>query len=265
MIRKTFAASLIYGLLTFGVSAAEFDYSKPLAPDQIRSFSGSIATAYKPIRSYYRTVDYQAVLKLGAKDLTFSNRTRESGSLKRHGQDLLWESMSASTMIVNDESKIQNSEMRILLTPDGNIKEINTNSAEDQAIVEALTRVLNSIRPKSSVRLGEYLWHIDDITQQVSPLWPDMKVRNNTLVFRAIGIAAINGRNNLVIDSSGQLEAEIPKFGQMYLRFPSQCLLDLPSGIWSGCVGVVRISGNFLGQKIDLDIGMKSAWDFSAH
>lgn len=260
MTRSAFVAVLAIVLAAGGVQAAQVGLDGPVPAAQIRPFTNDLNVLQKPVDAFTRTTRYQGTLTIGKLSFPVSGEATERGSIKPMGKDLLWESTSKSTFRFGDDGKTSTTTNRIVMAPNGEIKQAGS-TAKNQSM-DFSRLLLVAMRPQNPVRLGQDVWRLDSLLMQVAPMFPTAAVRKNNSVFKAAGKTVIHGREQLVVDGGGGLELSVDDGMPWTLRVPSQCLIDLPTGLWSACVGAARVDGLMNDQPIALDLQFRTATDF---
>jgi len=243
-----------------GAQAAQVGLDAPVPAAQIRPFTSDLNILQKPVDAFARTTRYQGTLTIGKISFPVSGEATERGSIKPMGKDLLWESTSQSTFRFGDEGKTGTTTNRIVMAPNGEIKQAGTNAKNQSMDFSRL--LLVAMRPQNPVRLGQDVWRLDSLLLQLQPLFPTATVKRNSSTFKAAGKTVVQGREQLVVDGGGGVEMSIDDAMPWKLRLPSQCLIDLPTGLWSACVGAARVEGLMGDQPVALDLQFRTATSF---
>ncbi|MGE0272594.1 MAG: hypothetical protein AB7M05_19410 [Alphaproteobacteria bacterium] len=260
VIRAALAAAVAAIFIAHGSQAAEVGLDAPVSTAQIRPFTSDLNIQQKPVDAFSRTTRYQGTLTIGKISFPVSGEATERGSIKPMGKDLLWESTSQSTFRFGDEGKTGTTTNRILMAPNGEIKQAGTNAKNQSMDFSRL--LLVAMRPQNPVRLGQDVWRLDSLLLQLQPLFPTATVKRNSSTFKAAGKTVVQGREQLVVDGGGGVEMSIDDAMPWKLRLPSQCLIDLPTGLWSACVGAARVEGLMGDQPVALDLQFRTATSF---
>lgn len=232
--------------------AAEIGLTAPLAPEQVRPFTNDLTILQKPVDSFARVTTYKGTLTIGKIPFPVSGEAIERGSIKPQGKDLLLESTSQSTFRFADDGKTSTTTNRIVMAPNGEIKQAGS-TAKNQSM-DFSRLLLVAMRPQNPVRLGQDVWRLDSLLMQLQPLFPTAQVKRNNSTFKAAGKTTIQGREQLVVDGGGGAELTVDDGMPWMTRIPSQCLIDLPTGLWSACIGAVRVEGVMNDQPVALDL-----------
>jgi len=251
-----FAAALAAG----GAQAAEIGLDGPLPAAQIRPFTSDQNILQKPVDAFVRTTRYQGTLTIGKISFPVSGEASERGSIKPMGKDLLWESTSQSTFRFGDEGKTSTTTNRMVMAPNGEIKQAGTDAKNKSMDFSRL--LLAAMRPQNPVRLGQDVWRLDSLLMQLKPLFPTATIKRNNSSFKAAGKTVVQGREQLVVDGGGGVELSIDDGMPWKLRLPSQCLIDLPTGLWSACIGAARAEGLMNDQPVALDLQFQTKTSF---
>ena len=251
-----FAAALAAG----GAQAAEIGLDGPLPAAQIRPFTSDQNILQKPVDAFVRTTRYQGTLTIGKISFPVSGEASERGSIKPMGKDLLWESTSQSTFRFGDEGKTSTTTNRMVMAPNGEIKQAGTDAKNKSMDFSRL--LLAAMRPQNPVRLGQDVWRLDSLLMQLKPLFPTATIKRNNSSFKAAGKTVVQGREQLVVDGGGGVELSIDDGMPWKLRLPSQCLIDLPTGLWSACIGAARADGLMNDQPVALDLQFQTKTSF---
>ncbi|MHB1218708.1 MAG: hypothetical protein ACYC1L_10980 [Alphaproteobacteria bacterium] len=260
MIRAAFAVFIAALLAAGAARAAEVGLNGPVPAAQIRPFTNDLNVLQKPVDAFTRTTRYQGTLTIGKISFPVSGEATERGSIKPMGKDLLWESTSQSTFRFGDDGKTVTTTNRIVMAPNGEIKQAGT-SAKNQSM-DFSRLLLVAMRPQNPVRLGQDVWRLDSLLMQIAPMFPTATVKKNNSAFKAAGKTVVQGREQLVVDGGGGVEMSVDDGMPWKLRVPSQCLIDLPTGLWSACVGAARVDGLMNDQPIALDLQFRTATSF---
>jgi hypothetical protein len=260
MSRSAFVAFIAALLATGPARAAEVGLNGPVPAAQIRPFTNDLNVLQKPVDAFTRTTRYQGTLTIGKISFPVSGEATERGSIKPMGKDLLWESTSQSTFRFGDDGKTATTTNRIVMAPNGEIKQAGT-SAKNQSM-DFSRLLLVAMRPQNPVRLGQDVWRLDSLLMQIAPMFPTATVKKNNSAFKAAGKTTVQGREQLVVDGGGGVEMSVDDGMPWKLRVPSQCLIDLPTGLWSACVGAARVDGLMNDQPVALDLQFRTATSF---
>lgn len=260
MIRFAFVAVFAAILAAGSAQAVEIGLSGPLPTAQIRPFTNDLNIVQKAVDAFTRTTRYQGTLTIGKISFPVSGEATERGSIKPMGKDLLWESTSQSTFRFGDEGKTGTTTNRIVMAPNGEIKQAGTDAKNKSMDFSRL--LLVAMRPQNPVRLGQDVWRLDSLLMQLQPLFPTATVKRNNSTFKAAGKTTVQGREQLVVDGGGGVELSVDDAMPWKLRLPSQCLIDLPTGLWSACVGAARVEGLMNDQPVALDLQFRTATSF---
>ncbi len=255
-----FVFAAILTAFTTAARAEEVSLKTPIPPAQVRPFAGDLNVLHKPVPTFARTTRYEGTLTIGRVSFPVSGEGYEQGSVRPMGKDLLWESTGKSVLYFGDETRTQTSTSRIVLAPNGEIKQAGSD-AKDQSM-DFSRLLLAAMRPQNPVRQGQDVWRLDRLLAQLQPLFPTATAKKNTSSFKAAGKTVVQGREQLVVDGSGGLEVSVDDGMPWKLRLPSQCLIDLPTGLWSACVGALRVDGLMGNQPIALDLQFRTATNF---
>lgn len=260
MIRFAFAAAISAALAAGSAQAVEVGLDAPVPAAQVRPFTNDLNILQKPVDTFARTTRYQGTMTLGKISFPISGEAIERGSIKPMGKDLLWESTSQSTFRFGDEGKTSTTTNRIVMAPNGEIKQAGTDAKNKSMDFSRL--LLVAMRPQNPVRLGQDVWRLDSLLMQLQPLFPAATVKRNNSTFKAAGKTVVQGREQLVVDGGGGVELSVDDGMPWKLRLPSQCLIDLPTGMWSACVGAARVEGLMGDQPVALDLQFRTATNF---
>lgn len=256
VLAVAFAAALAAG----GAQAAEVGLDGPLPAAEIRPFTSDQNILQKPVDSFARTTRYAGTLTIGKISFPVSGEATERGSIKPMGKDLLWESTSQSTFRFGDEGKTSTTTNRIVMAPNGEIKQAGSDAKNKSMDFSRL--LLAAMRPQNPVRLGQDVWRLDSLLLQLKPLFPTATIKRNNSTFKAAGKTVVQGREQLVVDGGGGVELSVDDGMPWKLRVPSQCLIDLPTGLWSACIGAARAEGLMNDQPVALDLQFQTKTSF---
>ena len=260
MMRCVLVAAFAAALAAGGAQAAEIGLDGPLPAAQIRPFTSDQNILQKPVDAFVRTTRYQGTLTIGKISFPVSGEASERGSIKPMGKDLLWESTSQSTFRFGDEGKTSTTTNRMVMAPNGEIKQAGTDAKNKSMDFSRL--LLAAMRPQNPVRLGQDVWRLDSLLMQLKPLFPTATIKRNNSSFKAAGKTVVQGREQLVVDGGGGVELSIDDGMPWKLRLPSQCLIDLPTGLWSACIGAARADGLMNDQPVALDLQFQTKTSF---
>ncbi len=259
-MRCVLAAAFAAALATGGAQAAEVGLDGPLPAAEIRPFTSDQNILQKPVDSFARTTRYAGTLTIGKISFPVSGEATERGSIKPMGKDLLWESTSQSTFRFGDEGKTSTTTNRIVMAPNGEIKQAGSDAKNKSMDFSRL--LLAAMRPQNPVRLGQDVWRLDSLLLQLKPLFPTATIKRNNSTFKAAGKTVVQGREQLVVDGGGGVELSVDDGMPWKLRVPSQCLIDLPTGLWSACIGAARAEGLMNDQPVALDLQFQTKTSF---
>ncbi|MCX7354886.1 MAG: hypothetical protein NTY59_08680 [Alphaproteobacteria bacterium] len=260
MTRFAFVAVAATVFIVGNAHAVDISLESPVPAAQIRPFANDLNILQKPVDAFARTTRYQGTLTIGKISFPISGEAIERGSIKPMGKDLLWESTSQSTFRFGDEGKTSSTTNRIVLAPNGEIKQAGSDAKNKSMDFSRL--LLVAMRPQNPVRLGQEVWRLDSLLLQLKPLFPTASVKRNNSTFKAAGKTTVQGREQLVVDGGGGVELSVDDGMPWKLRLPSQCLIDLPTGMWSACIGAARVEGLMNDQPVAVDLQFQTKTAF---